>query len=76
MEAEGLRNVLTKFRRRGNSVEKSVPGLQPESTFDAVLEMRLTELQRQVGEVKGRVNTLFFFVLGAAIIQVGLRFAG
>ena len=45
------------------------PAVRPESTFDAVLEMRLAELQRQVAEIKGRINTLFFFVLIAAILQ-------
>ncbi len=52
------------------------PSIEPESTFDAVLEMRLAELQQQVGEIKGRVNSLFFFVLGAAMLQVGLSFVG
>ena len=43
--------------------------LKPESTFDAVLEMRLAELQQQVSEIKGRINSLFFFVMIAAILQ-------
>ena len=45
------------------------PAVRPESTFDAVLEMRLAELHRQVAEIKGRINTLFFFVMIAAILQ-------
>lgn len=45
------------------------PAIRPESTFDAVLEMRLAELQQQIAEVKGRVNTLFFFVMIAAMLQ-------
>ena len=45
------------------------PAIKPESTFDAVLEMRLAELRRQVAEIKGRINTLFFFVMIAAILQ-------
>lgn len=45
------------------------PAIRPESTFDAVLEMRLAELQHQVAEIKGRINTLFFFVMIAAILQ-------
>ena len=43
--------------------------IKPESTFDAVLEMRLAELQQQVAEIKGRINTLFFFVMIAAMLQ-------
>ena len=45
------------------------PAVRPESTFDAVLEMRLAELRQQVAEIKGRINTLFFFVMIAAILQ-------
>ncbi len=45
------------------------PAVRPESTFDAVLELRLAELRRQVAEIKARINTLFFFVMIAAILQ-------
>ncbi len=45
------------------------PAVRPESTFDAVLEIRLAELRQQVSEIKGRINTLFFFVMIAAILQ-------
>ena len=46
-----------------------LPSIRPESTFDAVLELRLAELHQQVAEIKGRINTLFFFVMIAAILQ-------
>ena len=45
------------------------PAIKPESTFDAVLEMRLAEIHRQVAAIKGRINTLFFFVMIAAMLQ-------
>ena len=45
------------------------PAIKPESTFDAVLEMRLAELHQQIAELKGRINTLFFFVMIAAMLQ-------
>ena len=45
------------------------PAIRPESTFDAVLEMRLAELHQQIAELKGRINTLFFFVMIAAMLQ-------
>ena len=60
-------NPLNMFNREPNT--PAPPAIRPESTFDAVLEMRLAELQRQVAEIKGRINTLFFFVLIAAILQ-------
>ena len=72
MRTEGLRKAIARFGRSKLGREAQVVGLLPESTFDAMLDLRLKELQRQIGEVKGRINGLFFFVLGAAILQVGL----
>ena len=43
--------------------------VRPESNFDAVLETRLAELHRQIAGLKGRINTLFFFVLLTAILH-------
>ncbi|MEE9247235.1 MAG: hypothetical protein V3U79_00865 [Dehalococcoidia bacterium] len=72
MRTEGLRKAITRFGRSKRAREAQAVGLLPESTFDAVLDLRLKELQHQIREVKGRINGLFFFVLGAAILQVGL----
>ena len=52
------------------------PAIRPESTFDAVLEMRLAELHQQIAELKGRINTLFFFVMIAAMLQFVFGIAG
>ena len=71
MELKQLNNLMKRLRPKRRSVMP--PTIQPESTFDAVLEMRLSELQQQIAEVKGRVNSLFFFALGAVLLQVALR---
>ena len=62
-----LKNPINIFNRKPPAPVS--PVIKPESTFDAVLEMRLAELQRQVAEIKGRINTLFFFVMIAAMLQ-------
>ena len=62
-----LKNPLNIFNRKPRPPVP--PAIRPESTFDAVLEMRLAELQQQVAEIKGRINTLFFFVMIAAMLQ-------
>jgi hypothetical protein len=41
--------------------------------FRAATEQRLRSLEREVAEVKGRVNGLIFVVAGAVITQVVLR---
>lgn len=43
--------------------------------FRAVTEERLRSLEREVAEVKGRINGLIFVVAGAVITQVVLRLA-
>ena len=44
--------------------------LSPRSAFDALLDARLNVLERQVDELKGRVNGLIFLVIGAVIVQI------
>ncbi len=41
--------------------------------FRAATEERLRSLEREVAEVKGRINGLIFVVAGAVITQVVLR---
>ncbi len=41
--------------------------------FRAATEQRLLSLERELAEVKGRVNGLIFVVAGAVITQVVLR---
>ncbi len=43
--------------------------------FRAATEERLRSLEREVAEVKGRINGLIFVVAGAVITQVVLRLA-
>jgi hypothetical protein len=45
------------------------------AAFRAVVEERLRNLEREMGEVKGRINGLIFLVLGAVITQLMLRLA-
>ena len=43
---------------------------------DAVPETRLAELHRQIAEIKGRINILFFFVMTAAMLRFVFGVAG
>ena len=67
-------NIINIFNRKPRT--PAPPAIRPESTFDAVLEMRLTELHQQIAELKGRINTLFFFVMIAAMLQFVFGIAG
>lgn len=47
--------------------------LSPVSTFDALLEQRMLALEQQVDELKGRINSLLFLVVGAVVVQLLLN---
>ena len=66
MGSDELRDALGRFRKPGVDVS-------PLSTFDALLDQRMGHLERNVEELKTRVNGLVFLVAGAVIVQVLLR---
>jgi hypothetical protein len=43
------------------------------AAFRASVEFRLSNLEKDVGELKGRINGLIFVVVGAVITQLILR---
>ena len=73
-EKDRLADALRRLVRRGSAgVAPQGPGLAPPTPFDALLEARIRALERQVEEVKGRVNGLFFLLLGSLAVEVVLR---
>ena len=67
-----LERALARFRRQadgGSDTRARVSAAE----FRAATEQRLRSLEREVAEVKGRVNGLIFVVAGAVITQVVLR---
>jgi len=70
-----LERALARFRRSpeaGGVVSARVSAAE----FRAAAEQRLRALEREVAEVKGRVNGLIFVVAGAVITQLLLRLVG
>ncbi len=69
---EALERAIARFRRsperNGNAPKRSSV-----AAFRAAVELRLSNLERDVGDLKGRINGLIFVVLGAVIAQVVLR---
>ena len=70
MGSDELGDAIRRLRK------PSSPGvdLSPASTFDALLEQRISQLERHVDELKTRVNGLIFLVAGAVIAQIVLGF--
>jgi hypothetical protein len=63
---------LGRMRTRA-PVERPAMRSLPEETFRAVVDERLRGLERQLDEVKGRVNGLLFLLAGAVASQIVLR---
>ena len=46
---------------------------RPRSVYEIVTRRMLEELKEDVGEVKGRVNTLLWLVAGAVVLEMVVR---
>ncbi len=70
-----LERAVARFRpdRHRQHDRRDVPVRTSAAEFRAVTEQRLAALEREVAEVKGRVNGLIFVVAGAVIAQVVLK---
>ena len=66
-----LERALARFRPQADGGDTRARISAAE--FRAATEQRLRSLEREVAEVKGRVNGLIFVVAGAVITQVVLR---
>ena len=65
---ETLERAIARFRRTAEP-NGSAPARISAAAFRAAVEERLGALERELTEVKGRVNGLIFVVLGAVITQ-------
>lgn len=67
-----LERALSRFRRRPQ-VDGPEPPRRPSAAFRAEVEVRLRALEREMGDLRGRINGLIFLVAGAVITQVVLK---
>lgn len=70
MSSEELKKAIRGLRKAA----AAGVDLSPRSPFDALLDARLEDLERQVDELKGRIHGLMFLVAGAVMVQVVLSF--
>jgi hypothetical protein len=73
--SENLKRALARFRRPADG-EGDVSSRISAAAFRAMVAERLRSVERDIAEVKGRVNGLIFVVAGAVITQVVLKVAG
>ena len=70
--ADSLERAISRFRRPPNG-NSAAAGMRSAAAFRASVEFRLSNLEKDVGELKGRINGLIFVVVGAVITQLILR---
>jgi len=78
--SDRLQRALARFRpdgrpsgRRRADDSGDIPARISAAEFRAATEQRLRSLEREVAEVKGRVNGLIFVVASAVVTQVVLK---
>jgi len=67
---DAVRQLGARHRRAAQD-PNPVPAL--DAAFRAAIDERLRALERQVDEIKGRINGLLFLLAGAVATQVVLR---
>lgn len=67
---EQLETAIRRFRKTNG--EGSADTRVSTAAFRAAVEQRLAGLERDVGELRGRINGLIFVVIGAVVTQIVL----
>ena len=76
--SSGSKKLETAIRLLGDRLRRAQPpsptleSLSPPA-FRSVVAHRLRSLEREVGELRARINGLVFVVLGAVVTQLALR---
>lgn len=66
--ADALRRLV-----HPRAASRGMIDISPGCAFGVVVEERLKEMERQLGDVKDRVNGLIYLVVGAVVVEVVLR---
>ena len=72
---DSLERAIARFRPRPENAP-DVAGRVSAAAFRAMALERLRGVERDVGELKTRVNGLIFVVIGAVVTQLVMRVAG
>lgn len=71
-----VEDAITWVMRRRPAVEREPVEHLSTGAFRAVVDTRLSSLDRQLDELKGRINGLLFLVAGTVLAQVIIRLLG
>jgi hypothetical protein len=68
--AKSLEQALKSIGRRRSRRENATTEIRSPAAFRAAVDERLRSLERQMDEVKGRINSLLFLVAGTVLTEV------
>ncbi len=69
-----LEQAVARFRSRaGDGAGEAVEVRVSAAAFRATVEQWMSNVERDIGELKGRLNGLIFVVIGAVITQLLLK---
>jgi hypothetical protein len=68
-----LERALSRFRRAPENGSGPVYSRISAAAFRAAVEQRLAALERDLGEIKTRINGLIFVAVGAVLAQLVVR---
>lgn len=71
-----LERAIARFRQRPQGNGLGIAGQLSAAAFRADVEARMQGLERDIGDLKNRLNGLIFVVIGAVITQVVLKVTG
>ena len=71
--SRSLEQAISRFGRKQAHGEPAETGHVSAAAFRAAIEQRMRSLEREFGDVKGRLNGLIFVVIGAVITQLILK---
>lgn len=74
MGSEELKEAIRRLARGASKPQPKVD-MAPGCAYGALVSERLKELEKELSEVKARLNGLIFLVVGAVVVQVVLRLA-
>lgn len=74
--ANSMKKLFLRIREPKKKGGESAFELSPGCAFGAVVEERLKNLERNIQEVKGRINGLIFLVVGVVVVEVIMRLVG
>lgn len=73
--SQPLERAISRFRERPLNGERDAATQVSAAAFRASITTRISNLERDIGELKGRLNGLIFVVIGAVITQLVLKVA-